>query len=88
MQIIHGDKEALLSIGEAAKASQVSISTLRRYEKRGLITPLRTPGNQRRYRRGDVEKLIRPAVSPRGDLAQQSDARSTRPGSQVNRGQD
>ena len=40
----------LLSIGEAAKMLSVSVSTLRRWEREGRITPAsRTEGKQRRY---------------------------------------
>lgn len=70
MQSIHSDKESLLTIGEAAKVGQLSVSTLRRYEKQGLITPLRTPGNQRRYRESDVRNLLRPPASVGGAPSQ------------------
>jgi putative resolvase len=38
-----------VSIGQAAKALGVSISTLRRWEKEGKIQPERTPHGHRRY---------------------------------------
>jgi len=38
-----------VSIGEAARIAGVSISTLRRWERQGLIEPSRTLGGQRRY---------------------------------------
>ncbi len=38
-----------VSIGEAARITGVSISTLRRWESQGLIAPTRTLGGQRRY---------------------------------------
>jgi excisionase family DNA binding protein len=47
-----------LTIGEAAALVGVSASTLRRYERDGFIQSRRTPTNQRRYRRADVEKLL------------------------------
>ncbi|HSA84272.1 MAG TPA: MerR family DNA-binding transcriptional regulator, partial [Patescibacteria group bacterium] len=37
------------TINEAAKLLGVSIKTLRRWETKGLIAPIRTVGNQRRY---------------------------------------
>lgn len=40
-----------LTIGEVARRAGVAASALRFYEKRGLIQPLRTQGNQRRYPR-------------------------------------
>jgi excisionase family DNA binding protein len=42
--------DRLLSIGQAAKAYGVSVSTLRRWERAGKITAERTVGNQRRYK--------------------------------------
>jgi putative resolvase len=42
--------DRLLSIGQAAKTYGVSVSTLRRWEKKGQITAERTAGNQRRYK--------------------------------------
>ena len=38
-----------LTVGEAAERCGVATSALRFYEKRGLIQPIRTSGNQRRY---------------------------------------
>ena len=42
------------AIGETAKALGVSVSTLRRWETEGRLTPDRTAGRQRRY---DLSKL-------------------------------
>lgn len=47
----------LLSINEAAAMLGVSAKTLRRWEKRDLISPQRTIGNQRRYALSDIESL-------------------------------
>jgi MerR family transcriptional regulator, redox-sensitive transcriptional activator SoxR len=46
-----------LSIGEVAKRSDMSISTLHFYEAQGLIEASRTAGNQRRYRRDVLRRL-------------------------------
>lgn len=43
------DPMHLLSVGDVAKRSGVAISTLHYYESKGLISSLRTEGNQRRY---------------------------------------
>ena len=45
------------SIGEAADMVGVSISTVRMYERDGLIIPDRLPSGHRRYTDGDVERL-------------------------------
>ncbi|MHA1821510.1 MAG: MerR family DNA-binding transcriptional regulator [Promethearchaeota archaeon] len=48
----------MLSIGKAAATIGVATVTLRRWEKKGLITPLRTPENHRRYPLDQIEKLL------------------------------
>ena len=46
------------SIGELSKQTGVKVPTIRYYEKGGLIdAPVRTEGNQRRYRETDRERL-------------------------------
>jgi excisionase family DNA binding protein len=40
---------ALLTAKEAAEYLRISISTLNRMERRGVIASLRTPGGHRRY---------------------------------------
>lgn len=51
-------QKELLSIGEVAKLFRVDKDTLRNWEKKGLITPLRVgPRKDRRYRPADIEKI-------------------------------
>lgn len=47
----------LLPIGEVAKRSDVAPSALRFYEAEGLITSVRTQGNQRRYPRHVLRRV-------------------------------
>ncbi len=47
----------LLTIGELARRTGLSVSAIRYYESRGLIRSLRTGGNQRRFARGDIRRL-------------------------------
>lgn len=47
----------LLSIGELARRTGLSVSAIRFYEDKGLIEPLRTAGNQRRFLRSDIRRL-------------------------------
>jgi MerR family redox-sensitive transcriptional activator SoxR len=47
----------LLSIGELAQRTGLSVSAIRFYEARGLVTPIRTGGNQRRFMRSDIRRL-------------------------------
>ncbi|WP_344835699.1 redox-sensitive transcriptional activator SoxR [Actinocorallia longicatena] len=48
---------AELTVGEVAERSGVATSTLRFYEKEGLITSRRTAGNQRRYQREVLRRV-------------------------------
>lgn len=47
-----------LTIGKAAKHIGVSIDTLRRWEKRGVVTALRSPGGHRYFLKKDLENLF------------------------------
>ena len=48
----------LLTISGLAAAAQVSIETVRYYQRRGLLRePERPPGGTRRYAHGDVDQL-------------------------------
>lgn len=46
-----------IPIGEAARALGVSVATLRRWEARGKITAVRTPGDQRRFPLTEIERV-------------------------------
>lgn len=48
----------LLTIKKIKEIYGISRSTLINWEKEGLLQPVRTPGNQRRYRKEDIEKLL------------------------------
>lgn len=52
--------EALLPIGKVSEILGVSVHTLRRWDAKGHLTPIRTPTGQRRYRAADVEALVHP----------------------------
>ncbi len=47
----------LLSIGELARRTGISVSAIRFYESKGLLDPIRSSGNQRRYLRSDIRRL-------------------------------
>jgi len=47
----------LLSIGELARRTGLSVSAIRFYEARGLVTAIRTAGNQRRFLRADLRRV-------------------------------
>lgn len=46
-----------LSIGDLSVRTGLSVSAIRFYEKKGLITPDRNAGNQRRYEGSDIRRL-------------------------------
>jgi MerR family transcriptional regulator, redox-sensitive transcriptional activator SoxR len=47
----------VLSIGDLARRTGLSVSAIRFYEARGLIAPFRSAGNQRRFLRSDIRRL-------------------------------
>jgi DNA-binding transcriptional MerR regulator len=47
----------LLSIGELARRTGLSVSAIRFYEARGLVTAVLTAGNQRRFLRADLRRV-------------------------------
>jgi MerR family transcriptional regulator, redox-sensitive transcriptional activator SoxR len=47
----------LLSIGELARRTGLSVSAIRFYEARGLVTAVRSAGNQRRFLRADLRRV-------------------------------
>ena len=46
-----------LSIGDLAVRTGLSVSAIRFYEKKGLVTPDRNAGNQRRFEGSDIRRL-------------------------------
>ena len=58
----------LLSVGEVAARSGVSVPTLHFYESKGLIASLRTAGNQRRYPRGILRRVAVIRVAQRAGI--------------------
>lgn len=46
-----------ITIGQLAKRTGVAVSALRFYEEKGLLQPLRTNGNQRRFLRSDIRRV-------------------------------
>ncbi|WP_300539144.1 redox-sensitive transcriptional activator SoxR [Sphingosinicella sp.] len=49
--------QTTLTIGELAQRTGLSVSAIRFYEERGLVSPIRTGGNQRRFLRSDIRRL-------------------------------
>lgn len=59
---------SLLTIGDLARRTGVSVSAIRFYEAKGLLSPIRTSGNQRRYLRSDIRRLSFALVAQRPGL--------------------
>ncbi|MEO6018089.1 MAG: redox-sensitive transcriptional activator SoxR [Polaromonas sp.] len=58
-----------LSVGEVARRSGVAVSTLHFYEAKGLISSVRTSGNQRRYAREVLRRVAFVRVAQRVGIA-------------------
>ena len=50
-------RPSLLTIGDLARRTGLSVSAIRFYEARGLVRAIRTGGNQRRFARADIRRL-------------------------------
>ncbi len=59
----------VLSVGEVAARSGVPVSTIHFYEAEGLIRSERTPGNQRRFRRGELRRIAIIRFAQRAGIA-------------------
>lgn len=51
--------DGVYAISVAAELSGLGLSSLRLYERKGLITPARTEGGTRRYSEDDMDRLHR-----------------------------
>ena len=50
-------KKTLISIGELAARTGLSVSAIRFYEGRNLVAPMRNAGGHRRFARSDIRRL-------------------------------
>lgn len=64
MAVTH-EPDELLTIGELSHRTGVAASALRFYEQRGLISAVRTTGNQRRYARHMLRRVSLISVAKR-----------------------
>ena len=51
------DRNDLIPIGTLARRTGLAVSAIRFYEAKGLLSSLRTSGNQRRFLRSDIRRL-------------------------------
>ena len=49
--------KANMSVGDVSKRTGVAISAIHFYEKKGLISSIRNPGNQRRFNRDVLRRV-------------------------------
>ncbi len=75
------DRRDLLTIGEVAQRSGVSVAAVRFYEERGLVSSVRTAGNQRRFERHILRRVAVVRAGQRFGLtlAEVADALATLP---------
>jgi MerR family redox-sensitive transcriptional activator SoxR len=59
----------MLTIGELARRTGLSVSAIRFYEERGLVSAIRTSGNQRRFLRSDIRRLSFALIAQRLGLS-------------------
>jgi len=69
-------QEQELSVGDVARRSGVAVSALHFYERKGLISSLRTAGNQRRYAREVLRRLAVIRVAQRVGMPLEAVARA------------
>jgi diguanylate cyclase (GGDEF)-like protein/excisionase family DNA binding protein len=66
MRVGRATGEGWLRLGDAAAELGVSLNTLRRWSDAGRLKCYRSPGGHRRYRRADIEALLRAETTPAG----------------------
>lgn len=69
MRVGKADGEAWLRLGETADVLGVSLNTLRRWSDGGKLPCYRSPGGHRRFRRTDIEGLLRRQSTAEPDTA-------------------
>jgi len=60
----YSDLDDLLRPREVAELLGVRTTTIARWAREGKLTPLRTPGGHRRYRRADIRRLLAEEATP------------------------
>ena len=54
------DEDPLLTPSEVARLFRVDPKTVTRWANEGRLSSIKTPGGHRRYRRSDVNALLKP----------------------------
>ncbi|MBD3729669.1 MAG: redox-sensitive transcriptional activator SoxR [Sphingomonadales bacterium] len=63
------NKNDILTIGELSRRTGLAVSAIRYYEEKGLVEPLRSGGNQRRFLRSDIRRLSFVVIAQRLGLS-------------------
>ena len=66
-------EDRFITIGQLAARTGVAVSAIRFYEDKGLLTSLRTGGNQRRFLRSDIRRISFILIAQRLGLALRRD---------------
>ena len=61
--------DAFLSVGEVAERSGVAVSAIHFYEAKGLISSVRSTGNQRRFPRSELRRIAVIKVAQRAGIS-------------------
>lgn len=61
------ENQGLLTAREAVDYLGISLSTLHKIEKKGMIVPYRTPGGHRRYDRAMLDEYLQASRSGSGN---------------------
>lgn len=61
--------DELLTVGELAERSGVAVSALHFYESKGLISSVRSSGNQRRFERSELRRVAVIKVAQRAGIS-------------------
>jgi len=57
---VRRDEDPLLTPSEVARLFRVDPKTVTRWANEGRLSSIKTPGGHRRYRRSDVNALLKP----------------------------
>ncbi len=69
------ERKVVLKAREAAEYLRVSLFTLNRIERQGLLTPIRTPGGHRRYTLEMLNQYMEDSQQPRNNPARHLEER-------------
>jgi MerR family redox-sensitive transcriptional activator SoxR len=61
--------EQFLTVGEIAERSGVAVSTIHFYESKGLISSIRSAGNQRRFHRSELRRVAIVKIAQRAGIS-------------------